>query len=328
MTAAQPAAESTPSVASAHDKILIVDFGSQVTQLIARRVREEGVYSEIVPFQKAEAAFDEMKPKAVILSGGPESVHEKGSPRAPQKIFDSGVPVLGICYGQMTMAAQLGGEVEGGHHREFGRADVEVKAASNLFESTWSMGEKHQVWMSHGDRITRMPPGFQVAGVSANAPFAVIQDEKRKYYGLMFHPEVVHTPHGAALLRNFVRKISGAKGDWTMRAFKDEAIEKIRSQVGKGRVICGLSGGVDSAVAAVLIHEAIGDQLTCVFVDHGLLRLGEASKVVHLFRDSYNIPLVHVSAEKMFLDALEGTIDPEAKRKTIGKLFIDVFEAE
>src|SRR5216110_4030828 len=252
MTAAQQAREQTTSVASAHDKILIVDVGSQVTQLIARRVREEGVYCEIVPFNKAEEAFKEMKPKAVILSGGPESVHEKGSPRAPQKIFDSGVPVLGICYGQMTMAAQLGGEVEGGHHREFGRADLEVKTASRLFDDTWSMGERHQVWMSHGDRITKMPPGFMVAGVSPNAPFAVIQDEKRKYYGLMFHPEVVHTPNGAALLRNFVRKISGARDDWTMRAFKDEAIDKIRAQVGKGRVICGLSGGVDSAVAAVL----------------------------------------------------------------------------
>src|SRR5204862_146085 len=284
MTAAQQACESTPSVASAHDKILIVDFGSQVTQLIARRVREEGVYSEIVPFQKAEAAFKEMKPKAVILSGGPESVHEEGSPRAPQLIFDSGVPVLGICYGQMTMAAQLGGIVEGGHHREFGRADVEVKAASRLFDSMWSMGERHPVWMSHGDRITKMPPGFVVAGVSPNAPFAVIQDEKRRYYGLMFHPEVVHTPDGAKLIRNFVRKVAGLHGDWTMRAFREEAIEKIRKQVGKGRVICGLSGGVDSAVAAVLIHEAIGHQLTCVFVDHGLLRLNEAGTVVDPFR--------------------------------------------
>lgn len=329
MTAAQKARESSaPSVASAHDKILIVDFGSQVTQLIARRVREEGVYSEIVPFQKAEAAFDEMKPKAVILSGGPESVHEKGSPRAPQKIFDSGVPVLGICYGQMTMAAQLGGEVEGGHHREFGRADVEVKASSNLFDSTWATGEKHPVWMSHGDRITKMPPGFTVAGVSANAPFAVIQDEKRRYYGLMFHPEVVHTPDGAKLIRNFVRKVAGLTGDWTMRAFREEAIEKIRTQVGKGRVICGLSGGVDSAVAAVLIHEAIGDQLTCVFVDHGMLRLNEAKTVVDLFRGHYNIPLVHVDASKQFLGELEGVTDPEQKRKTIGRLFIDVFDAE
>src|SRR6266513_926937 len=328
MTAPQQARESTPSVASAHDKILIVDFGSQVTQLIARRVREEGVYSEIVPFQKAEAAFMAMQPKAVILSGGPESVHEEGSPRAPQLIFDSGVPVLGICYGQMTMAAQLGGIVEGGHHREFGRADVEVKAASRLFDAMWSMGERHPVWMSHGDRITKMPPGFVVAGVSPNAPFAVIQDEKRRYYGLMFHPEVVHTPDGAKLIRNFVRKVAGLTGDWTMRAFREEAIEKIRAQVGGGRVICGLSGGVDSAVAAVLIPEAVGDQLTCVFVDHGLLRLGEAEQVVRLFRDSYNIPLVHVGAEGLFLTALAGVTDPEQKRKSIGKLFIDVFEAE
>src|SRR3979411_1491401 len=328
MIAAQPAAESMPSVASAHDKILIVDFGSQVTQLIARRVREEGVYSEIVPFHKAEAAFAQMKPKAVILSGGPESVHEEGSPRAPQAIFDSGVPVLGICYGQMTMAAQLGGIVEGGHAREFGRADVEVKASSQLFDSAWSMGERHPVWMSHGDRITRMPPGFEIAGTSANAPFAIIQDEKRKYYGLMFHPEVVHTPDGAKLIRNFVRKVAGLTGDWTMRAFREEAIEKIRKQVGKGKVICGLSGGVDSAVAAVLIHEAIGDQLTCVFVDHGLLRLNEAETVVDLFRHHYNIPLVHVDASKQFLGELAGVSDPEQKRKTIGRLFIDVFDAE
>jgi GMP synthase (glutamine-hydrolysing) len=328
MTAAQPARESTPSVASAHDKILIVDFGSQVTQLIARRVREEGVYSEIVPFQKAEAAFKAMQPKAVILSGGPESVHEEGSPRAPQAIFDSGVPVLGICYGQMTMAHQLGGHVEGGHHREFGRADVEVKAESQLFDSCWGIGERHPVWMSHGDRITKMPPGFVVAGVSSNAPFAIIQDEKRKYYGLMFHPEVVHTPDGAKLIRNFVRKVAGLTGDWTMRAFREEAIEKIRAQVGKGKVICGLSGGVDSAVAAVLIHEAVGDQLTCVFVDHGMLRLDEAKTVVDLFRHHYNIPLVHVDASKQFLGELAGVTDPELKRKTIGRLFIDVFDTE
>src|SRR6202790_2627359 len=328
MTTPQPTREQITSVASAHDKILIVDFGSQVTQLIARRVREEGVYSEIVPFQKAEAAFLAMKPKAVILSGGPESVHEKGSPRAPQLIFDSGVPVLGICYGQMTMAAQLGGGVEGGHAREFGRAEVEVKADSRLFDATWGMGERHPVWMSHGDRITKMPPGFAVAGVSANAPFAVIQDEKRKYYGLMFHPEVVHTPDGAKLIRNFVRKVAGLTGDWTMRAFREEAIEKIRAQVGRGKVICGLSGGVDSAVAAVLIHEAIGDQLTCVFVDHGLLRLNEAAPGVDFFRHHYNIPLVHVDASKQFLGELSGVSDPEAKRKTIGRLFIDVFDAE
>jgi GMP synthase (glutamine-hydrolysing) len=329
MTAAQnDRSASTPSVASAHDKILIVDFGSQVTQLIARRVREDGVYCEIVPFNKAEEAFKEMKPKAVILSGGPESVHEAGSPRAPQLIFASGVPVLGICYGQMTMAEQLGGTVEGGHHREFGRADVEVKAPSKLFEDVWSPGGKNQVWMSHGDRITKMPPGFSVAGTSPNAPFAIIQDETRKYYGLMFHPEVVHTPDGAKLIRNFVRKIAGLSGDWTMRAFREEEIAKIRAQVGKGKVLCGLSGGVDSAVAAVLIHEAIGDQLTCVFVDHGMLRLDEAKTVVELFRHHYNIPLVHVDASKQFLGELEGVTDPETKRKTIGRLFIEVFEAE
>lgn len=329
MTAAQhDRSASTPSVASAHDKILIVDFGSQVTQLIARRVREDGVYCEIVPFNKAEQAFLEMKPKAVILSGGPESVHEAGSPRAPQLIFASGVPVMGICYGQMTMAEQLGGTVEGGHHREFGRADVEVKAESKLFEDVWSLGGKNQVWMSHGDRITRMPPGFSVAGTSPNAPFAIIQDETRKYYGLMFHPEVVHTPDGAKLIRNFVRKIAGLSGDWTMRAFREEEIQKIRQQVGKGKVICGLSGGVDSAVAAVLIHEAVGDQLTCVFVDHGMLRLDEAKTVVDLFRHHYNIPLVHVDASKQFLGELEGVTDPETKRKTIGRLFIEVFEAE
>ncbi len=328
MTASTQARPPSTPKASAHEKILIVDFGSQVTQLIARRVREEGVYSEIVPFQKAEDAFKEMQPKAVILSGGPESVHVEGSPRAPQLIFDSGVPVLGICYGQMTMAAQLGGEVEGGHHREFGRADLEVKAPSRLFEDAWLTGEKHPVWMSHGDRITKMPPGFAVAGISANAPFAVIQDERRKYYGLMFHPEVVHTPDGAKLIRNFVRKVAGLTGDWTMRAFREEAIEKIRKQVGNGKVICGLSGGVDSAVAAVLIHEAIGHQLTCVFVDHGLLRLNEAETVVDLFRHHYNIPLVHVDASKQFLAELAGVTEPEQKRKTIGKLFIDVFEEE
>jgi len=311
-----------------HDKVLIVDFGSQVTQLIARRVREEKVYCEIVPFQKAEQAFLEMRPKAVILSGGPASVHEKGAPLAPKAIYEAGVPVLGICYGEQAMAAQLGGKVEGGHHREFGRAEVEVIADSPLFEGVWQKGEKYPVWMSHGDRVTELPPGFKVLGRAAGSPISIIGDETRKFYATQFHLEVMHTPHGAALLRNFVRNIAGLSGDWTMRAFKEEAIEKIRAQVGKGRVICGLSGGVDSAVAAVLIHEAIGDQLTCVFVDHGLLRLAEAEKVVTLFRDSYNIPLVHVDDSDVFLKALEGVEDPEQKRKTIGRLFIDVFEAE
>jgi GMP synthase (glutamine-hydrolysing) len=311
-----------------HNKILIVDFGSQVTQLIARRVREEKVYCEIVPYQKAEAAFREMRPKAVILSGGPASVLDKDAPLAPPAIYDAGVPLLGICYGEQAMAAQLGGKVEGGHHREFGRAEVEVVSDSPLFTGVWEKGEKYPVWMSHGDRVTVLPLGFRVLGTSPNAPIAIIGDDQRKFYATQFHLEVMHTPHGAALLRNFVHKIAGCTGDWTMRAFREEAIEKIRAQVGKGRVICGLSGGVDSAVAAVLIHEAIGEQLTCVLVDTGLLRLGEAQKVVSLFRDSYNIPLVHVDAADTFLAALDGIEDPEQKRKCIGRLFIDVFEAE
>ncbi len=284
-----------------HDKILIVDFGSQVTQLIARRVREEKVYCEIVPFQKADEAFARMRPKGVILSGGPASVLEQGAPLAPRSVYAAGVPLLGICYGEQAMARQLGGTVEGGHHREFGRAEVTVTEDSPLFEGVWRKGERYPVWMSHGDRVTVLPAGFRVVGTSPNAPIAMIADEQRRFYATQFHLEVVHTPHGAALLRNFVRKIAGCRGDWTMRAFKAEAIDKIRAQVGRGRVICGLSGGVDSAVAAVLIHEAIGEQLTCVFVDHGLLRLAEAEKVVALFRDSYNIPLVPVEAEGLLM---------------------------
>jgi GMP synthase (glutamine-hydrolysing) len=311
-----------------HDKILIVDFGSQVTQLIARRVREEGVYSEIVPFQRADEAFRAMQPKAVILSGGPASVLDKDAPLAPKSIYEAGVPVLGICYGEQAMAQQLGGKVEGGHHREFGRAEIEVTKPSPLYEGVWEPGQRYPVWMSHGDRVTQLPKGFEVLGTSENAPIAIIGDEKRRFYATQFHLEVVHTPHGAAVLRNFVRRIAGARGDWTMRAFREESVEKIRKQVGKGRVLCGLSGGVDSAVAAVLLHEAIGDQLTCVFVDHGLLRLAEAEKVVALFRGHYNIPLVHVDASETFLEALAGRTDPEEKRKIIGKLFIDVFEEE
>ncbi|MGE0036725.1 MAG: glutamine-hydrolyzing GMP synthase [Xanthobacteraceae bacterium] len=311
-----------------HDKILIIDFGSQVTQLIARRVREEKVYSEIVPYQKAEEAFRRIQPKGVILSGGPASVLDDGAPLAPALIFTAGVPILGICYGEQAMAVQLGGKVEAGHHREFGRAEVLVTEDTPLFEGVWRKGERYPVWMSHGDRVTEPPAGFRVVGTSPNAPIAMIADEARKFYATQFHLEVVHTPQGAALIRNFVRKIAGCSGDWTMRAFKDEAIEKIRAQVGNGRVICGLSGGVDSSVVAVLIHEAIGDQLTCVFVDHGLLRLNEGRQVVDLFRGHYNIPLVHVDASEQFLGALAGVSDPETKRKIIGKLFIDVFDAE
>ncbi len=311
-----------------HDKVLIVDFGSQVTQLIARRVREAGVYCEIAPFQSAEAAFERLAPKAVILSGGPASVTDANSPRAPQKIFDAGLPVMAICYGQQTTAVQLGGVVEGGHAAEFGRAEIEIREHSALFDGLWQVGKRYTVWMSHGDRVTQLPPGFTVKATSENAPFAVATDEKRRIYTTMFHPEVVHTPDGAKLISNFVHKVAGLRSDWTMAAFRQESIAAIRHQVGDGRVLCGLSGGVDSAVAAVLLHEAIGDRLTCVFVDQGLLRQGEAQEVVTLFRDHYNIPLVHVDAADMFINALEGEADPETKRKTIGRLFIDVFEAE
>ncbi len=311
-----------------HDHILIIDFGSQVTQLIARRVREMGVHSEIVPYQSAEKAFRALRPRAVILSGGPDSVTREGSPRAPQAVFDAGLPILSICYGQQTTAVQLGGRVEGGHAAEFGRADVEVKEASALFDGVWEVGGRYPVWMSHGDRVTRMPDGITVKATSENAPFAVATDEARRIYTTMFHPEVVHTPDGAQLLRNFVLKIAGCKGDWTMASFRQEAIERIRKQVGKGRVLCGLSGGVDSSVAAVLIHEAIGDQLTCVLVDHGLMRQNEAADVVQMFRDHYNMPLTLVDAADEFITALEGEEDPEKKRKTIGRLFIEVFERE
>ena len=308
-----------------HQPVLIVDFGSQVTQLIARRGRESGVYCEIHPFDKAEAALASLKPAAIILSGGPASTTEDESPRASQKLFEAGVPVLGVCYGEQTMVAELGGQVESGHHREFGRAEINIIRQSPLFAG---LSENEQVWMSHGDKVVVMPPGFQVVATSAGSPFAAIADEERQFYGVQFHPEVVHTPKGAQIYRNFTHGIAGLSGDWTMAAFRQEAIERIRAQVGKGRVICGLSGGVDSSVAAVLIHEAIGDQLTCVYVDTGLMRLGESEQVVSLFRNHYNIPLVHVDASEQFLGELAGISDPETKRKTIGRLFIEVFDRE
>jgi GMP synthase (glutamine-hydrolysing) len=310
------------------DTILIVDFGSQVTQLIARRVREAGVYSEIAPFSSALEAFERLNPKGIILSGGPSSVTTADSPRAPEHLFEAGLPMLGICYGQQLMAAQLGGEVVNGDHAEFGRAFIEVVDECPLFDGLWSTGEKHQVWMSHGDKVERLPDGFRIVARSDGAPFAATVHDERQFYGVQFHPEVVHTPDGARLIANFVRHVCGLPGDWTMAEFRAAKIAEIRDQVGDGKVICGLSGGVDSAVAAVLIHEAIGEQLTCVFVDHGLMREGEAEQVVSLFRGSYNIPLVHVDAEELFLSGLAGVTDPEAKRKFIGKTFIDVFEEE
>lgn len=310
------------------DRILILDFGSQVTQLIARRVRESGVYSEIHPFDIGEAAIREFGAKAIILSGGPSSVAVEGTPSAPPVVFDLGLPVLGICYGEQTMVDILGGAVESSDHREFGRAALRVEADCALFDGVWRRGETHQVWMSHGDRVISLPEGFRAVGTSEGAPFAAIADDERRFYGVQFHPEVVHTPSGARLLANFTHEIAGCSGDWTMAAFREQAIGRVRAQVGRGRVICGLSGGVDSSVVAVLLHEAIGEQLTCIFVDHGLLRLGEAEQVVELFRNHYNIPLVHRDASDRFLGALDGVEDPEAKRKIIGGLFINVFEEE
>ena len=315
--------------AQTHDRILIIDFGSQVTQLIARRVREQGVYCEIHPFNKVmEATIKDFNPRGIILSGGPASVHEANSPRAPEAVFTLGLPVLGICYGQQTMVEQLGGKVEGSDHKEFGRAFIDVKGSSALFDGLWGKGEREQVWMSHGDRVVKLPDGFNVIAISEGAPFAAVSDEARRFYGVQFHPEVVHTPRGALLLKKFVRDIAGCKGDWTMAAFRAEAIAKIKAQVGKGRVICGLSGGVDSSVVAALIHEAIGEQLTCVLVDHGLMRAGETEQVVRVFRDRFNVKLVARDASELFLGKLAGMTDPEKKRKTIGAAFIDVFEEE
>ncbi len=308
--------------------VLILDFGSQVTQLIARRVREAGVYCEIVPFNKGADALARMKPAAVILSGGPASVIAGAAPSAPKEAFAQGVPVLGICYGQQTMVAELGGRVENAEHREFGRAFVEVAEPCALFEGVWPVGAREQVWMSHGDRVIALPPGFRAVARTPDAPYAAIADDARRFYGLQFHPEVVHTPDGAKLIANFLHRVAGLPGDWTMSAFRQRAVEEIRAKVGAGRVICGVSGGVDSSVAAVLLHEAIGDRLTCVFVDTGLLRAGEAEEVLGVFRGHYNIPLIHNDAGALFLGKLAGVTDPERKRKIIGATFIDVFEAE
>ncbi len=313
--------------AISHERLLIIDFGSQVTQLIARRLRELHVYCEIHPFQNVTDDFlDEFAPRAIILSGGPASVIEPGSPRPPKRTFDLGVPVLGICYGQQVMMQELGGRVERGHGTaEFGRAYLTPTNGELDILEGWFQTEKEQVWMSHGDHVAEIARGFEVFATSPGAPFAVTADRTRHFYAVQFHPEVHHTPNGSRLYENFVQ-IAGFTGDWTMGAYRDEAIRQIRENVGAGKVICGLSGGVDSSVAAVLIHEAIGDQLTCVFVDHGLLRMNEAEDVVTMFRDHYNIPLIHADESDLFLGALEGVSDPEVKRKTIGKLFIDVFQ--
>jgi len=310
------------------DSILIVDFGSQVTQLIARRIREAGVYCEVHPFNHAAAALKAMQPKGIVLSGSPASTLDDNAPTIAPELIAAGVPILGICYGQQALCRALGGIVERGHDAEYGRAEVTVKKPSALYDGVWETGTEHTVWMSHGDRVVALPEGFEAVGTSTGAPFAMIANEERRIWAVQFHPEVVHTPDGARLYANFVHKICGLKGDWTMAAYRQRMIEKIREQVGKGKVICGLSGGVDSSVAAVLIHEAIGDQLTCILVDHGLMRMNEAEEVVTMFRDQYNIPLVHVDASERFLSELEGQADPETKRKIIGRLFIETFEAE
>ncbi len=312
-----------------HERILIIDFGSQVTQLIARRVRESGIYSEIHPFNSVTIeTIREFNPKGVILSGGPASVTASDTPRAPDELFDMGLPILGICYGEQTMCAQMGGVVEPSNHREFGRAFIDVIDDCELFHGVWKVGSKEQVWMSHGDKIDAIPDGFRAVAVSDSSPFAAIANDEKKFYGVQFHPEVVHTPHGAKLIENFTHRVCGCSGDWTMQSFKEEEIKKVREQVGSGKVICGLSGGVDSSVVAVLLHEAIGDQLTCVFVDTGMMRKNEAEEVVSMFRDNYKIKLVHRDAANLFIDRLEGVSDPEKKRKIIGSTFINVFEEE
>jgi GMP synthase (glutamine-hydrolysing) len=310
------------------ERVLILDFGSQYTQLIARRVREAGVYSEILPCTVDDAMIRAFAPKAIILSGGPASTTESAAPAAPRAVFELGVPVLGICYGEQTICAQLGGKVEMGHQREFGRAFIDVVERCALFEGILEPGARAQVWMSHGDKIVELPPGFRVVATSEASPFAAIADDARRIYGVQFHPEVVHTPHGQALLENFVRHVAGCRGDWSMATFREATVRRLRDQVGHGRVICGLSGGVDSAVTALLLHEAIADQLTCVFVDTGLLRAGEAEQVIELFRGHFNIPLVAVDAADDFLARLAGVDDPEKKREIIGATFIDVFERE
>ncbi len=314
------------------ESVLILDFGSQVTQLIARRVREAGVYSEIIPFSKGAEAFQRLAPRAVILSGGPASVTDADSPRIPANILAADVPILGICYGQQVLCEQMGGRVGQSGHREFGRAEIDIVDDCALFDSIWATGDRPPVWMSHGDRIEAIPTGFRAVAVSAGAPFAAIADDQRRRYAVQFHPEVHHTPDGAAIIANFVTKVAGLSPTWSMAGFRDAKIAEIRAQVGSEKVLCGLSGGVDSAVAALLIHEALKDfglnQLTCVFVDHGLLREGEAEQVVSLFREHYHIPLVHVDASAMFMAGLAGVTDPEQKRKFIGGAFIDVFETE
>ena len=316
-----------------HCRILILDFGAQYTQLIARRVRELHVYCEIHPFDVGDAFIRDFAPAGIILSGGPESVTEGETPRSPEAVWSAKVPVLGICYGMQTMAAQLGGAVENGPVREFGYAEVRAHGHGRLLDGIQDRGSAQghgllDVWMSHGDKVTALPPGFSVMASNAATPIAAMMDESRRFYGVQFHPEVTHTKQGKALLQRFVRDISGCRGDWTMPAFADEAVAAIRGQVGADAVILGLSGGVDSAVAAALIHRAIGDQLTCIFVDTGLLRLDEAAQVMTTFSQHLGVKVDCVDASEAFLRALDGVSEPEQKRKIIGREFVNVFQTE
>jgi GMP synthase (glutamine-hydrolysing) len=312
-----------PSVS--HETIVVLDFGSQFSMLIARRVRELDTYCELLPFDASPDAIASHDVKGIILSGGPSSVYEDGAPQAPAWVFESGLPVLGICYGMQLLAHQLGGQVAPSAEREFGPATITRSAQTRLLAG---LPETLDVWMSHGDRLDRLPPGFTSVATSANSPYAVMADPSRNYYGLQFHPEVAHTPRGKDILRNFVRDICNCQGAWTAGNFIDDTIAAIRAQVGDGRVICGLSGGVDSAVAAALVHRAIGDQLTCIFVDNGLLRAGEAEEVVSTFERNMAMNLVHVEAEDQFLAQLAEVTNPETKRVRIGNTFVRIFEHE
>ncbi len=316
-----------------HQKILILDFGAQYTQLIARRVRETNVYCELHPHDVSDEFVRNFAPAGIILSGGPASVWEGGTPRAPQRVFELGVPVLGICYGMQTMAAQLGGKVESGTVREFGYAEVRAHGHSALFKDIQDRAnaENHgllDVWMSHGDKVTALPKGFIIIASNAACPIAGMADEARRFYGVQFHPEVTHTLQGKAIIERFVRDICKLDGDWSMPAYADEAIGRIRSAVGADEVLLGLSGGVDSAVAAALLQRAIGKQLTCVFVDNGLLRLNEAEQVMQTFASGLGVKVIHVDASRHFLDALAGVDEPEQKRKIIGRVFVEVFQRE
>ena len=313
-------------------KILILDFGSQYTQLIARRVREIGVYCELWAWDVKEEQIREFNPTGIILSGGPESTTEENSPRAPEYVFNAGVPVLGICYGMQTMAMQLGGLTETSDHREFGYAEVSLQNSTALFnnlnDDLNAPQAKLDVWMSHGDKVTRLPENFQITGVTPTCPIAAMSDESRRFYGVQFHPEVTHTKSGLELIRNFVVGICGCETRWTAENIIEDAVARIKAQVGDDEVILGLSGGVDSSVTALLLHRAIGKNLHCVFVDNGLLRLNEAAQVMDMFGDKFGLNIIRVDAENRFLDALKGVSDPEAKRKIIGKVFVDVFDEE